>query len=136
MIKAFIICIAVMLVSCSTSNEPSEQGRQAVTALLYERWVLVRTSGGFSGTTIDYPDRSQSVRFTVDGNATSYDRDSITSITTYAVEFGPCIVTPDSVDQLRYATSPVTQIISRLTRDTLILTDNVYDGLTYVYERR
>lgn len=132
MIKLLPIAVAtILLTSCTASQSPVD----TTDASIYRRWILTRTSGGFTGTVKDYPDRNLSLWLTADGNAIRYDRDSVVSRTAFTMEYGPSIVMSDSAHQVRYANEPVTQIIARLTRDTLILIDNVYDGTTHIYER-
>lgn len=132
MIRSFLLAgTMIVLASCTASHSPSD----AANASIYHRWILTRTSGGFMGTVKDYPDRNLALWLTADGNATHYDRDSVISRTTFTVEYGSSVVMSDSVHQVRYANEAATQVIARLTRDTLILIDNAYDGTTHIYER-
>lgn len=133
MAKSFLIAGAMIVLAACT---PSDDLSGPANASLYQRWTLIRTSGGFGGTVIEYPNRNLSLWLTADGNATTYDEDSILSRTSFTLEYGPSVVTSDTVQHVRYANEPVTHVIARLTRDTLILIGNAYDGMTHVYERR
>lgn len=132
MIRSFLLAgTMIVLASCTASHGPSDPAN----ASIHHRWILTRTSGGFMGTVKDYPERNLSLWFTADGNATRYDRDSIISRTTFTIEYGPGVIISDSIHQVRYANEAATQMIARLTHDTLILIDNAYDGMTHIYER-
>ncbi len=131
LIARTMIVVAIVLAACTSSDDLSGPASTS----LYQRWTLIHTSGGFGGTVIEYPDRNLSLWLTADGNATTYDGGSIVSRTSFTLNYGPSVITSDSVQLVRYANEPVTRIIARLTRDTLMLIDNAYDGMTHIYER-
>ena len=117
------------------SNPLSGDGSQSVT--LVGQWLWVQSSGGLQGKIITPPagDRS-TVRFTSDWKYYSYSHDTLKGSTSYSLIRDKTIYSRDSLDVIVFQDSSMPNlVVVQLTRDTLCLGDNMFDGFSSTFVR-
>ncbi|MGE5441046.1 MAG: hypothetical protein ACM3UR_14425 [Bacteroidota bacterium] len=124
----FLMC-AIIFSSCYDVTGPDEE------KLLYGSWVLVRISGGFSGTTTDVsPEEGSKVVFTEAGSVLYYSKGALERSTTFIVKKGKSIYFTEEKNIIHFADRPeLPMVIMKADKDTLILADNAYDGFSFTY---
>ncbi|HEX2962109.1 MAG: hypothetical protein HF300_09095 [Ignavibacteria bacterium] len=124
----FLMC-AIIFSSCYDVTGPDEE------KLLYGSWVLVRISGGFSGTTTDVsPEEGSKVVFTEAGSVHYYSKGALERSTTFVVKKGKSIYSTEEKSIIHFADRPeLPMVIMKADKDTLILADNAYDGFSFTY---
>ncbi len=103
---------------------------------IWGTWRWVRSSGGMFGAIREADSTTaQTVTFTRDHVAIYRDRDSVTFQGNYHLYEGPSVFSTTSVWLMQVQGMKRIQFVERVTRDTLILRDNAYDGWTRLYVR-
>lgn len=130
--KAFLLMtFALVFSSCYDVTGPEEE------KLLPGSWLLTRISGGFAGTTTDIsPEEGRKVVFTEGGSVSYYLKGALVSSTTFVLKKGKSIYSSEEKNFIHFADNPeMPMVILSISRDTLQLADNVYDGFSYTYLR-
>jgi hypothetical protein len=125
-----IFCV-VILGGCNSAMKESYNSN------LYRKWLLVNVSGGIAGdineinTKID----KHILDFSEDNSITYFYNDSLISKTDFQIEKRKSIYSADELDFIIYENHQAPEAITYLSIDTLIISDNFYDGYTKVYIR-
>lgn len=112
--------------------------REDTSELLVGRWELTQTSGGLAGRVLPAdPTRKQEIVFTVAGKAEFLLNGVVTNTTSYSLTQATAYITQRPQLFLSYATSPAPQqFIEQISTSTLVLADDMTDGIGYTYARR
>ncbi|MGE5431085.1 MAG: hypothetical protein ACM3QX_08425 [Syntrophomonadaceae bacterium] len=124
----FIIC-AFIFSSCYDVTAPEEE------KLLFGSWILVRISGGIAGQTTNVnPEEGRKVVFTERGSVSYYSKDVLVRSTAFTVKKGKSIYSTEEKNFIHFADMPdMPMVIMSVSRDTLMLADNMYDGFSFTY---
>lgn len=129
--KKAVVFIALMLIfsSCYDVTGPEEE------KLLHGSWLLTRVSGGFAGQTTDVSPSEESKMVIEDGGSVSYySKGVLQRRTTFVVKKGKSIYSTEEKNFIHFADRPdMPMVIMMVSRDTLQLADNMYDGYSFTY---
>jgi hypothetical protein len=133
MYKLLYIILGAILISCSHSNINNDSPSP-----IYGEWILVNVSGGFAGdiNDIDTITDKQILVITEDNNITYSYNDSLISSTKFHIEKRKSIYAVDDMDFIVYGNKKPPEVIFKLSRDSLGISDNNYDGFSNIYIRR
>jgi hypothetical protein len=101
------------------------------------RWLLRSISGGFGGTTeiVDSNDEWTIVSYNADQVATTIHNDTLLWSNTFRIEKRKSIYFSEPKDFIVYEKQFDPEVVLYVTRDTLILGDNMYDGFSRIFSR-
>jgi hypothetical protein len=139
-IHLLLVCTAaftLMLFATSSCSLPGEPPPLKPTAAdtLRGRWSLIMMTGGFSGDT-SYPRDgiSRVDEFTEDGWYGLYENEVLKHSAGYTLATETSVLTQDTLLMITYDNG-WKQSVRFLTVDSLVLSDEAYDGLTWHYSR-
>lgn len=123
----FLIVIQLFITGCGDEDETS--------ALLSGSWSWTLTSGGFGGfyITPDSVGYTQGINFS-QIQAVFYKNKAITFSSNYKIEKGRSIIAEES-EFIVYSGNRESDVIVKLTQDSLIIADNHFDGFYHTYLR-
>jgi hypothetical protein len=132
--------VIVLFLSCSVSSDSSSIVDESPP--LFGSWNWVESSGGIAGM-VETPSttgHTRSLQFEKNGIYRQYT-DSLLSISsTFSVKKDRTIFSQDSLPCLVIAEQPahtiLPQAILKLTTDSLLLAENVYDGFSHLCLRK
>lgn len=116
---------------CSTNSDQS-------TNYIYGSWDWLETSGGISGKEKSTPETegsSQRLLFHENGIAEFYQDETLMEGVPFHIEKGKSIYSEENADLIIYKGYRGVFVITYLSKDTLILGDNNYDGFSSTYTR-
>jgi hypothetical protein len=105
---------------------------------LYGEWMLVNLSGGIAGeiNEINTEVEKHILMFGEDNSITHFYNDSLISKTLFLIEKRKSIYYTEEIDFIIFENEENAEAITYLSKDTLIISDNFYDGYTKVYIRK
>lgn len=130
--KLYILIFSVII--SGGCNSPMKENYNSN---LYGKWLLVNISGGIAGdiNNINTKKEKHILEFSNDNSITYFYNDSIISKTDFQFEKRKSIYSADELDFIVYENHQAPEAITYLSTDTLIISDNFYDGYTKVYIR-
>jgi len=123
----------VILISCGQSNINNEESPSQI----YGEWILVNVSGGITGEIrdIDTETNKNILVFTKDNTVSYSHNDSLISSIKFHIEKRKSIFSVDDMDFIVYRNKKPPEVIFKLSKDTLGIADNNYDGFSNIYTR-
>ncbi len=121
--------------ACKTSQLDANIGFDK--KMLSGRWEWQSSTGGFAGNTIT-PEKegyTQSLRFS-DNKVALYKNDSLKWETGYSITRGSSIYSQEKANLIKYDNGYLPKVILKVSQDSLVLADNVYDGYSSLYLRK
>jgi hypothetical protein len=134
MIARIIVIVLIILANGCYSNPTNVQVSQA-SSKLEGGWLWKQSSGGIAGQII-IPSENQKVvlKFTSDGRYSQYRNDTLQYSSTYTIKKDKTIYSADSLDVIYFKEYLFEKlVILQLTKDSLELADNFYDGFGFTY---
>ena len=127
----FIITGFITFVSCNTVKEEGYNSK------LYGKWMLVNVSGGIAGEINVINTKAEKNIFVIseENNISYFYNDSLIRKTNFRIEKRKSIYSAEEIDFIIYENQQVPEAITYLSKDTLAISDNFYDGYTKVYIR-
>jgi hypothetical protein len=129
-LKFFLVISLLTFVSCkdkSTNGNKVESSETGITGL----WLLKNISGGIGGGTI-YPSGTNLLRITSDNNFIQSRNDTVT----FSDNFTISVDSSSQRQTIKFVNSQrISQIIFKVTSDTLALSDAMWDGYMSLYTR-
>lgn len=129
--KLYILLVAIATILCACSNTIDEDSDRSLNG----KWILVNVPGGIAGeiNNIDTLVEKHIVVFDKDKSVSFFYNDSLLSTTNYLIEKRRSIYSTDELDFIVYEYSSAPNVITYLSKDTLVIADNSYDGFSRVY---
>ena len=133
MFKFLYLCFSIILISCAQSNINNNSPSP-----LYGEWILVNVSGGFAGKINDVDTlTNKQILIFAENNTVSYSHnDSLIGSNKFHIEKRKSIYAVDDMDFIVYGNKKPPEVIFKLSKDTLGITDNDYDSFSSLYIRR
>lgn len=123
-----IFCV-VILDGC---NSPMKENYNSN---IYGEWLLVNISGGIAGdiNEINTEKEKYILEFSNDNSITYFYNDTLISKINFQIEKRKSIYHAEEIDFLVFENEESAEAITYLSKDTLAISDNFYDGFTRVY---
>ena len=128
---SIIIVISLIFTGCNSAiNDNIDSG-------LYNKWLLVNVSGGIDGriNEINIEEEKHILEFRRNNTIILFFNDSLISKGDFQIEKRKSIYSSDEIDFIVYQNQQAPEAITYLSKDTLAISDNFYDGFTKVYIR-
>ncbi|MEN9698899.1 MAG: hypothetical protein RLZZ301_97 [Bacteroidota bacterium] len=124
----FFTFLSVLLMGCGKISTPNETSKK-----LFGKWRYVSSSGGFSGTGVSGYDASDTYEYTENGTFSHRKGGQLIDQMSFSINTGTSIISMSQVNMVNYSAGLTQSIL--ITNDTLVLSDEVYDGFQYVLIR-
>lgn len=126
----------VAFASCKTSH--IQGGANSPYKALLGKWRWVQSTGGFAGktTTPQAEGHTMHIEFKADTSVIIYRDDAVTGKAKFEVVKGRTIFSQDSAYLLKFQPQMIDEAILKVTKDTLVLADNVHDGFGKTYVKQ
>jgi hypothetical protein len=128
-LSLFFLSTIIIFGGCNTAvNENSNTP-------LNGKWMLVNISGGIAGDIDDIDTKTEKHILLFDNNrsVSFFYNDSLLNTTNFQIEKRKFIYSTDELDFIIYENGSEPDAITYLSKDTLAIADNNYDGYTSVY---
>jgi hypothetical protein len=111
--------------------------RENYNSNIYGKWVLVNISGGIAGNINEINTKNEKyiLEFSNNNSITYFYNDSLKTKTGFQIEKRKSIYSAEEIDFILYDNLQAPEAITYLSKDTLTISDNNYDGYTKVYIR-
>jgi hypothetical protein len=125
----FAMLFLFALVSCNSAINENQS------LLIYNKWVLVNISGGIAGEInhIDTNTDRHILEFNSNNSISYYYNDSLVSTKNFSIKKRKSIYHAEEIDFIVFENEESAEAITYLSKDTLAISDNFYDGHTRVY---
>jgi protein-tyrosine phosphatase len=102
---------------------------------IYGKWLLVNISGGIAGeiNDIDTNTDRHILEFNSNNSITYFYNDSLVSNKSFSIKKRESIYHAEEIDFIVFENEESPEAITYLSKDTLEISDNFYDGYTRVY---
>ena len=130
--KAFLALLYVYLIvySCSPSANSNNIPDQ-----LIGKWIMVVESGGIAGDINDINTKTDRIILEINEkeSVSYFYNDSLVSSSKFHIEKRKSIYSAELMDFIVYENNKEPEVITHLSKDTLSIADNHYDGFSRVY---
>lgn len=124
--------LAVLLFGCGKINTPNAEAEK-----LFGKWRFVSSSGGFAGTGNTSYSSNDVYEYKENGTFSHYEGNQLIDQSSFSLQLGPSITS--QTDQLLIHYGGVSQQMTQscqIHHDTLMLSDEVFDGFQYVFVKQ
>jgi len=124
--------LAVLLFGCGKINTPNAEAEK-----LFGKWRFVYSSGGFSGAGNSSYDANDTYEYEENGTFSHRKDGQLLDQSSFSLQLGPSITS--QTDQLLIHYGGVLQQMTQscqIHHDTLMLSDEVFDGFQYVFVKQ
>jgi hypothetical protein len=133
--KNTIICslIALFIVSCGKINTPNTESEK-----IFGTWRFVNSSGGFSGGGDVTYDATDTYEYKENGTFSHYKGSQLLDQSSFSLQLGPSITSQTDQLLVHYGNGMSQQLSQsfNIHHDTLLLSDEVFDGFQYVFVKQ
>ena len=124
-----LVLVSILLLTSCNSN--------AIKNSLKGEWEWIESSGGIAGELITKESEGYSSTIVFKADSVSFYRNnSLLGTTLYSIEEGVSIYSSEPVNFINYVSEKPGEVIIYLTKDSLLMGDNNYDGYTSLYIRK
>lgn len=124
--------LAVLLFGCGKINTPNAEAEK-----LFGKWRFVSSSGGFAGTGNTSYSSNDVYEYKENGTFCHFEGNQLIDQSSFSLQLGPSITS--QTDQLLIHYGGVLQQMTQsfqIHHDTLMLSDEVFDGFQYVFVKQ
>ena len=124
--------LAFLLFGCGKIDTPNAEAEK-----IFGTWRFVYSSGGFSGGGNSSYDASDTYEYEENGTFSHYKGSQLMDQSSFSLQLGPSITS--QTDQLLIHYGGVLQQMTQscqIHHDTLMLSDEVFDGFQYVFVKQ
>ena len=124
--------LAVLLFGCGKINTPNAEAEK-----LFGKWRFVSSSGGFAGTGNTSYSSNDVYEYKENGTFSHFEGNQLIDQSSFSLQLGPSITS--QTDQLLIHYGGVSQQMTQscqIHHDTLMLSDEVFDGFQYVFVKQ
>ena len=117
---------------CGKINTPNAEAEK-----LFGKWRFVSSSGGFAGTGNTSYSSNDVYEYKENGTFSHYEGNQLIDQSSFSLQLGPSITS--QTDQLLIYYGGASQQMTQscqIHHDTLMLSDEVYDGFQYVFVKQ
>ena len=124
--------LAVLLFGCGKINTPNAEAEK-----IFGKWRFVSSSGGFAGTGNTSYSSNDVYEYKENGTFSHFEGNQLIDQSSFSLQLGPSITS--QTDQLLIHYGGVLQQMPQscqIHHDTLMLSDEVFDGFQYVFVKQ
>ena len=124
--------LAVLLFGCGKINTPNAEAEK-----IFGTWRFVSSSGGFAGTGNSSYSSNDVYEYKENGTFSHFEGNQLIDQSSFSLQLGPSITS--QTDQLLIHYGGVSQQMTQscqIHHDTLMLSDEVFDGFQYVFVKQ
>jgi hypothetical protein len=124
--------LAALFFGCGKINTPNAEAEK-----LFGKWRFVSSSGGFAGTGNTSYSSNDVYEYKENGTFSHYEGNQLIDQSSFSLQLGPSITS--QTEQLLIHYGGVLQQITQscqIHHDTLMLSDEVFDGFQYVFVKQ
>jgi hypothetical protein len=125
--------LAVFVFGCGKINTPNAESEK-----IFGTWRFVYSSGGFSGAGNASYDATDTYEYKENGTFSHYKGSQLLDQSSFSLQLGPSITSQTDQLLVHYG-SGMSQQLSQsfnIHHDTLLLSDEVFDGFQYVFVKQ
>lgn len=124
--------LAVLLFGCGKINTPNAESEK-----IFGTWRFVYSSGGFSGAGNSSYDATDTYEYKENGTFSHFKGSQLLDQSSFSLQLGPSITSQTDQLLVHYggAAQQLTQSF-QIHHDTLMLSDEVFDGFQYVFVKQ
>ena len=125
--------LAFLLFGCGKINTPNAEAEK-----IFGTWRFVHSSGGFSGAGNSSYDATDTYEYEDNGTFSHYKGSQLLDQSSFSLQLGPSITSQTDQLLVHYGNGMSQQLSQsfNIHHDTLLLSDEVFDGFQYVFVKQ
>ena len=125
--------LAVFVFGCGKINTPNTESEK-----IFGTWRFVSSSGGFSGAGNASYDATDTYEYKENGTFSHYKGSQLLDQSSFSLQLGPSITSQTDQLLVHYGNGMSQQLSQscQIHHDTLLLSDEVFDGFQYVFVKQ
>jgi hypothetical protein len=125
--------LAVFVFGCGKINTPNAESKK-----IFGTWRFVSSSGGFSGAGNASYDATDTYEYKENGTFSHYKGSQLLDQSSFSLQLGPSITSQTDQLLVHYGNGMSQQLSQscQIHHDTLLLSDEVFDGFQYVFVKQ
>jgi hypothetical protein len=125
--------LAVFVFGCGKINTPNTESEK-----IFGTWRFVNSSGGFSGAGNASYDATDTYEYKENGTFSHYKGSQLLHQSSFSLQLGPSITSQTDQLLVHYGNGMSQQLSQsfNIHHDTLLLSDEVFDGFQYVFVKQ
>ncbi|MEK7818205.1 MAG: hypothetical protein AAB255_00255 [Bacteroidota bacterium] len=136
--KTIFISVVFSLTAFSCNSNPTDENiSQSTSSTLVGQWLWRQASGGLTGKVITPSANTRIIiSFLADGRYSESRNDTLLVSSNYTIQKGKTIYSTDSLDVIVFQNTDIEKrVIFSITKDSLNVADNYYDGYGFIYTK-